>query len=64
MKRRILGGMFAAFAIVGASVALLHAMEGPYNSNPPYCRSSSPWDPLWWYFECQYPDPPDWGVER
>ena len=64
IQRRVVWGVgLASFlAIVAGDVVVLRA-SGDYNDNPPYCRSSTPLDPLWWYYECWKPDPPDWGKE-
>lgn len=55
-------GALVALGIASATLVIVHAQDGgPYNSNPPFCRSESPANLLWWWYECYYPDPPDWG---
>ena len=59
-KAALIAFVFMA-GMVTATVAVLHAEEGPYNSNPPFCREHTAANPLWWYYECMYPDDPSWG---
>ena len=62
MTRRTKAALVAGLMALGLIVARpVLALDGPYNSNPPYCRSHDAAYPLWWWYECMYPDPPDWG---
>ena len=64
MKRRLATALAVAFglAFVAFVTTVALSAKSEYNSNPPYCRSHGPLEPLWWYFECWLPDPPDWGM--
>ena len=59
--RRLGLAALVAVSLAGVSLALVRAEDGPYNTNPPYCRTHGPGDLLWWWNACMYPDPPDWG---
>ena len=64
MNRRVSPRLWAfviALAMASGAVVVLTAADGPYNSNPPLCRTTTPLNIWWWYFDCMYPDPPDWG---
>lgn len=56
----ILAVALAALLIVG--VRYVSADEGDYNSNPSYCQHASMLDPLYYWYECWKPAPPDWSA--
>lgn len=60
---RIRRALILAFALAALLVCAraVFADDGPYNTNPPYCRGASMLSVFWWYYDCMYPDDPTWG---
>lgn len=60
--RRLVGALVVAVTVAVALPVVLHAADGPYNSNPNFCRHADLTNAsdylLWLWYECWLPDPP------
>lgn len=60
--RRLVGALVVAVALAVALPVVLHAADGPYNTNPTFCAHADLTDAYelfrWFYHECWLPNPP------
>jgi len=62
LYRNLFVAMAVAFGLATVAAVIVRA-DSQYNSNPPYCHNHAPFDfpYLWFWYECDKPDDPEWG---